>query len=127
MAANPEQVVSQYGAAWTDMSDERRRSLLEECWAADGVYCDPMATVTGRQALAGHIAGFSERLPGHTIKLTSGIDAHDGFARFGWEMYDAEDKLVTEGMDFAVFGEDGRITRIVGFFGPLPPLDQPPA
>lgn len=127
MGLDPKRAVEAYTEAWNDVSGERRRQLLEECWADGGVYCDPLSLVTGREALAGHIASFGERMPGHSIQLTTGADAHDGFARFGWGMFGPEGELVTEGMDFVVLDDDGRIARIVGFFGPMPDLAQPSA
>jgi hypothetical protein len=80
--------------------------------------------VTGRDAVAAHIASFGERMPGHSIRVTTGTDAHDGFARFGWGLYGPDGTLVTEGMDFVVLDDDGRIARIVGFFGPMTALGQ---
>lgn len=123
MAIDPIEAVAAYAEAWTGIDETRRQHLLEQCWADEGVYCDPLNTVAGRDGLTKHIAGFSDRFPGHSIKVTTGADVHDGFARFGWEMSDADGQLVTDGVDFATFAPDGRIARIVGFFGPLPPLD----
>lgn len=115
------EVIGAYGEAWTEPDPARRAELLERAWADDGVYCDPTTTVSGRAAMERHIAGFGARLPGCTIVVTSAIDAHDGYARFGWEIRDGSGAAVGEGTDFAVLGPDGRIQRIVGFFGPLPP------
>src|SRR4051812_43260651 len=44
-------VVDAYGAAWNEPDETARRKLLEHGWAGDGIYCDPTATVTGRDAL----------------------------------------------------------------------------
>jgi len=42
--------------------------------------------------------------------------------RFVWQMLDAKEKPQLTGMDFGEVDAQGRITRIVGFFGPLPEL-----
>lgn len=119
----PRETIQAYCEAWSDIDRAKRRKLLEGAWADDGIYCDPLATVSGRSALEDHIAEFAERMPGHVIDLTSGVDSHDGFARFGWLMCGPDGGAVTEGVDFVTFANDGRISRVVGFFGPLPPGD----
>jgi hypothetical protein len=116
-------IVATYGAAWNEIDEAKRTALLESSWADDGVYLDPTATAAGRAALIAHIGGFQEIMPGHTIDLTSGVDAHARVFRFSWVMRKADD-IVLEGVDFGELAPDGRIRRIVGFFGPFPPLDR---
>jgi SnoaL-like domain len=115
-------VVAIYGEAWAADDGERRR-LLEAAWREDGVYSDPVATAEGREALVAHIAGFQQQFPGHRIVVTSGVDEHDGCFRFAWALNDADGDVVMEGVDFGEVADDGRIARIVGFFGPLPEAD----
>ena len=120
---NASEVVAAYGAAWNEPDEGARRKLLEQAWADDAVYCDPTATVAGRDALITHIAGFQQMLPGARIEMTSGVDEHDGWLRFAWSMIDASGATATEGFDVGEIGPDGRLQRIVGFFGPFPPLE----
>jgi hypothetical protein len=79
----------------------------------------------GREALVAHMAGFHERRPGHTLELTSAVDEHDGWLRFGWRLLGPDGAPVLEGMDVGTLGADGRLTRIVGFFGPFAPAGRP--
>ena len=118
----PSEVVELYGEAWHEPDDEARMALLERAWAPDGVYCDPRATVQGRDAVAAHLGAFQERMPGHSIVITTGVDEHDGWLRFGWRMLGAEGEPVLDGIDIGVLDADGRLKRIVGFFGPWPPV-----
>jgi hypothetical protein len=38
-----------------------------------------------------------------------------------WDAHDeGERRALLEGMDFGELGDDGRLKRIVGFFGPFP-------
>ena len=115
-----EEIVAAYGATWNEPDEAGRADLLATSWADDGVYCDPTALVTGRAALAAHIGGFHQMMPGHTIDLVSGVDVHHDLIRFAWVMRKG-DEVVLEGMDFGELAPDGRIRRIVGFFGPFPP------
>jgi hypothetical protein len=114
-------IVASYAAAWDAHDEGERRALLERAWADDGVYCDPTALVEGREALIAHIGGFHERMPGARIESTTGVDAHGGHLRFGWRMLDPQGAIALEGIDFGELGDDGRLKRIVGFFGPFPP------
>jgi hypothetical protein len=117
---SPAEVVAAYGAAWNEPDEARRRRLLEASWAVDGVYTDPTAHVEGRDALLAHIAAFQRQMPGARIRATSGVDAHHGRLRFTWAMDGADGSLVVEGIDFGELAPDGRLGRIVGFFGPPP-------
>ena len=48
-------VVTAYGSSWNEPDEAARRQLLESAWADDGTYCDPTASVEGREALVAHI------------------------------------------------------------------------
>jgi hypothetical protein len=113
------EVIEAYAAAWHEHDVDARRALLESAWADDGVYCDPLATVEGREALIAHIGGFHAQQPGTRIETTSRVDEHDGHVRFAFRVIDAQGAVVFEGMDYGRLGSDGRLERIVGFFGAL--------
>lgn len=120
-----QEAVDLYGAAWAEPDEERRRGLLERAWAEDGVYTDPTAEVTGREALVAHIGGFLEQAQGGRIVITSQVDHHHGNRlRFSWAMQSAAGQTLAEGMDYGELDEDGRLKLIVGFFGPFPPLES---
>jgi len=93
-------VVELYGQAWLEPDPAARRALLERCWAADGVYCDPLARLTGRDALADHIGGFQGGRPGARLEVLSGVDEHHGFLRFGWRLLAPDGAVALEGTDF---------------------------
>ena len=57
---------------------------------------------------------------GARVVATSDVDAYDGHLRFAWRMLDADGVVTLEGIDFGELAPDGRLKRIVGFFGPLP-------
>jgi hypothetical protein len=116
-----DEVVAGYAAAWCEPDEAARRHLLERAWADEGVYCDPTATVEGREALVAHIGEFHERLPGTRIVAASGVDEHHGYLRFAWQVVAPDGVVTGEGVDFAELDGDGRLKLIVGFFGPLPP------
>ncbi|MCP3403390.1 nuclear transport factor 2 family protein [Bradyrhizobium sp. CCGB20] len=120
--ANVDETVRAYGAAWLEVDEAERRRLLQSAWSETGIYQDPTANVVGREALIRHIADFHKRLPGTTIAFASGVDHHHGKFHFLWKMIGADGQVTVEGRDFGEFDVDGRICRIVGFFGQPPPL-----
>ena len=123
-AMTTQQIAEAYGAAWNETDDAKRRALLEQAWADGGVYTDPQSHVEGREALLGLIAGFQQQAAGARIVATSGIDAHHGKLRFTWKMAGADGNTIIEGIDFGELAPDGRIQRIVGFFGSPPPVSS---
>ena len=113
------ELITLYTGAWCEPDRARRQQLLERAWAEDGTYSDPAAHVVGRMALVDHIGGFFEQFPGARIELASGIDSHHEKLRFTWCMLLADGKVYVEGMDFGELCTDGKLHRIVGFFGLL--------
>jgi len=116
------EIVTAYGAAWNEPDEKARRALLDRSWADDGAYSDPTGSADGRDALIAHIGGFQAMMPGHTIDMTSGLDTRDNVFRFAWVMRNGGEDVL-EGMDYGELAADGRISKIVGFFGPFPPAD----
>jgi hypothetical protein len=117
------EAVITYGASWNEPDVERRRSMLEQVWADDGVYTDPTVELPGREALIEHISGFQQSFAGARIEPTSGVEVHHGWLRFSWSMLDGSGTVLTEGFDVGQLDDDGRIKLIVGFFGPFPPAN----
>jgi hypothetical protein len=113
------EIVAAYGETWNEPDEDARRALLAKSWADDGQYSDPTGSADGRDALLEHIGGFQVMFPGHTIDMTSGLDTRDNVFRFAWVMRKGTEDIL-EGMDYGEFAADGRISKIVGFFGPFP-------
>ena len=119
---SPEDAVAAYADAWAEADEAKRRTLLEKAWADDGVYSDPTALVVGREALIQHIAGFIGQ-QGAGLERTSAVDVHHDVLRFEWHIKAPDGSIVAKGFDYGELAEDGRLQKIVGFFGPFPPLE----
>ncbi|MGX9178990.1 hypothetical protein [Mesorhizobium sp. BHbdii] len=113
-------LIDSYCAAWSDESAERRRALLLPIWSDGATYTDPAVHATGAEELLAHIARVLAKHPGARILRTSDVDVHHGIARFAWKFAMADGSSFPGGLDIA-FLDAGqkRITRIIGFFGPL--------
>jgi SnoaL-like domain len=116
-----DELITLYTSAWSEPDRVLRQQLLARVWAEDGTYTDPTAHVTGRKELVDHIGGFFKQFPGAHFVVTSGIDAHHQGLRFTWRMVLADGTVHVEGIDFGELSPDGKLHRIVGFFGPLAP------
>jgi hypothetical protein len=117
-------VVDAYVAAWNETDPDRRAAHVAQAWTPDGAYVDPMFAASGHAAIADMHGTAQEQFPGHSVVRTSGLDAHNGLVRFGWELRDPEGATVVAGLDVAIVADDGRLSRLGGFFGPMPALDD---
>ena len=114
-----EETVDRYCRAWNEPDPERRRAILTEAWGADARYTDPTVDLRGVDALADHIGGVHATYPGARIERLSAVDRHHDVLRFAWRMVLADGRALPDGIDFGELGPDGKLARIVGFFGPV--------
>jgi hypothetical protein len=116
-----ETIIDTYCAAWNETEAAKRDAILSPVWGEGATYTDPTVHLVGRQALVAHIDAVFARYPGSTIVRTSAVDVHHAVVRFAWKKVLADGTSLPEGIDFAEVGGDGKLLRIVGFFGPLAP------
>lgn len=120
LRVTPEAAITGYCAAWNTTDRSTRDRLLARVWAADGVYMDPEPTLAaGRAALSDAIADFQHHYPGNRFRCSAPQMDHRSM-RVSWIRLGPDGKSLGQGMDFYDLGSDGRISRIVGFFGPPP-------
>jgi hypothetical protein len=117
-----DETVKIYCDAWSEMDIDKRRQLLERVWVEEGTYTDPVSHVEGRDALVNRITAHFQKFPGTQIVPSSHADLHHGMIRFTWKFIGADGKVRNEGIDFGELTSDGRLRKIVGFFGPVKPL-----
>lgn len=114
------EVVEAYQRAWRAEGAEQRR-LLESSLTDDAELVQPNGWSVGVDAVVQRIAGLQDRWPGAQVEITSGSDEHHGFIRYSWNLRSA-DSLLLSGFDVAELAADGRVRRIIQFFGPMPEL-----
>ena len=113
------QLIDTYCAAWNELDSARRQRVLDSIWAPGATYTDPTVHASGANELLAHITSVIARRPGAKVVRTSAVDAHHGLARFAWRVVQADGSMLPEGIDFAEISAEGKIQRIMGFFGPL--------
>ena len=113
-------VIERYIASWNQTDPQLRRKLVDEVWAQDATYIDPLAEAHGRDAIDATIAAVQTQFPGLTFTLLDSVDTHHRQARFTWGLGpDGAEPLVV-GFDVAVADSDGRLTSVLGFLDKVP-------
>ena len=106
--------------AYAETDPARRADLIAQVWQPDGELIDPPLEGKGHDGIAEMASAVLEHFPGHTFRRTSAIDEHHGFVRYGWELVGPDGTVAIAGVDVAQL-DDGRLRRVTGFFGELPP------
>jgi hypothetical protein len=114
-------IVAGYLKAWNATDPAERSALLAEVVADDVRYVDPLADVTGRDALSAVIGTVQQQFPGMSIGLLDDrVDAHHDVLRFSWTLgQDGAEPLVI-GTDSVVLTGDGRFGLITGYLDKVP-------
>jgi hypothetical protein len=128
-------VVSQYLRVWNTTDEAERRKAIDEVFAADVHYVDPLAEVEGRDALNALIGAVHEQFPGLVFTAGGPADAHHDQGRFTWHLGpehlgpahpgpahpgSAGSEPLVIGFDVAELDAAGRIRRVVGFLDKVP-------
>jgi len=113
------ETIDTYCAAWNEVNAKRRAELLSCAVTTDLSYIDPSVEVMGVAALVQHIDQVLLRYPHSSIMRTSNIDLHHDWARFAFKRVLSDGSSLPEGVDIVEAGSEGKLHRIVGFFGPL--------
>ena len=119
MTATPD-LAGRYLAAWNATDPAARRALVEEVFAEDVTYTDPLADVAGRDGLAATIAAVQAQFPGWVFRLAGPADAHHHQLRFTWHLGPEDGEPPITGSDVAVTDGDGRIRTVLGFLDRVP-------
>jgi SnoaL-like domain len=113
-------VVTRYLNCWNETDPTARRKLIEEAWAADASYIDPLAEAHGRDAIDATIAAVQGQFPGYVFTLASPVDAHHQQARFTWSLGPEGAEPLVVGFDVAVTDDAGQIVTVLGFLDKVP-------
>ena len=114
-----EAMIEKYDQAWNASDVGERRRLLEAALTDDCEMVEPRGRFAGREAIFRRISSFTDRFPGARVDIATKVDEHNGFARYGWWIRDREGILLLEGIDVVECAEDGRLRKVVMFFGAL--------
>ena len=114
-----QQLVENCIAVWNETDPTARRRGIDAVFAPGARYTDPLADVTGRDALDAVIAAVQAQFPGLVFTLGP-VDAHHDIARFTWELGPAGGESLVVGFDVVSVGADGLIHSVHGFLDKVP-------
>jgi hypothetical protein len=113
-------VVERYLAVWNETDAATRRAAIDDLFAEDVRYVDPLAAVSGRDALSGLIGAVHGQFPGFVFGSGGPVDAHHEQARFTWTLGPRGGEAVVIGFDVAEMDAEGRIRQVFGFIDKAP-------
>jgi hypothetical protein len=114
-------IVDKYVAVWNETDSIARRQKIGELWAENGVYVDPLASVSGPDAFDQVVGEAQGQFKGLKFVRGGTYDEHHNIARFTWNLVaSADTEPIVIGFDVAVVGEDGRIQGVYGFIDKMP-------
>lgn len=113
-------LIERYLASWNETDPTMRRTLIDDLWAEDASYVDPMVEVRGRDAIDATIAAVQGQFPGFVFTPAGPVDAHHNQARFTWGLGPEGAEPIIIGFDVALTDEDGRLASVHGFLDKVP-------
>ena len=113
--SDPTTIANIYLAAWNEADEFRRRELLDQGWAADARYVDPLMHGDGHEGVARMIGIARTQFPGHEFALSGTPDGHGVYVRFSWTLASTNGAAVAGGTDLVRLNDQGRIAEVVGF------------
>jgi SnoaL-like domain len=115
-----QEIIERYIATWNETDPEVRHGLVQELWAADGTYTDPLADVSGPDAIDGLIGAVQQQFPGLVFSLGGPVDANHNQGRFSWHLGPAGQEPLVIGFDVAVLNAEGQLASVHGFLDKVP-------
>ncbi len=110
-----------YIAAWNTRDAAERKEAVAAVFAPEATYTDPLADVSGREAIADLIGAAQQQFADWTFRLAGPVDGHHGQARFTWALGpDGEGGAPVLGFDVVTLDDTGLITSVLGFLDRVP-------
>lgn len=115
-----DELARRYVDVWNETDPASRRRAVDELWAQDARYVDPLVVAEGRDAIDAAIAAAQGQFPGLVFRLAGPVDGHHNQVRFTWELGPAGGAALAAGFDVAVTDGDGRLSQVLGFLDRVP-------
>lgn len=113
-------LVARYIASWNETEPTARRIAIDDLWAEDGRYTDPLVDVQGREEIDAAVSAVQERSPKFHLRLVGPVDGHHDQCRFSWQLGPPEGHPGATGCSVAVVDSDRRLHRVLGFLDQVP-------
>lgn len=104
-------------AAWNELDAAKRQAALGDLAAPDLLFQDAYSCSRGLADVVAHISGAKVHMPGITLERAGAVRQCQGTALVDWLARKGDGSELAKGTNAFEFGPDGRIARIVGFWG----------
>jgi hypothetical protein len=104
-----------YTKSWSEIDAPKRLLLFEQCLSPDCVYTDPVIQATGYGQLSGYMSELQKNVPGVRFMTTDFKNHHDR-SLIHWNMVDGDGNVLSQGASYGMYGADGRLMQMTGFF-----------
>lgn len=112
-------IAQRYIAVWNETDAARRAQLLEEGWADDAHYVDPLMQASGHAQISALVGAVHQRYPGFRFGLAGSADAHGEHVRFSWTLGPSGAEDLIQGTDFVRLS-GGKLQSVTGFLDKVP-------
>ena len=106
-----------YGSSWKAESTAEKRALFKRSLDPACQYHDPLIKTQGWDELEAYMLDFHKNIPGGHF-VTTYFLAHSNKSISCWEMRNAENVLLGDGISYGEYNESGKLISMTGFFEP---------
>lgn len=115
MEHNFKEIWETYSSSWKAETAEEKRALFEQCLDPANIYTDPLATATTWDDFIEYMLDFHQQIPGGHF-VTTYFQAHNNKSIARWEMKNGDGVVMGDGISYAEYNAEGKITSETGFF-----------
>jgi hypothetical protein len=113
-----------YLDAFAEREPARRLDLLAKALAPDAEIWGPKRIFAGYVEISEKIEGFHKNWPDCRLVMASGTICFSNAGHFAMAIVGSDGSVLASGHSVAELAQDGRIRRILAFWGPQPALPE---
>lgn len=113
-------VAAKYLATWNATDPVERLALLRRHWAPEATYIDPLADVSGWQAISSVIGKVHRQFADMRFTLVGEPDGHHRQLRFRWGLGPGGAEPLVIGFDVVTLDDTALIHDVRGFLDVVP-------
>ena len=115
MSDNFRETWEKYSSAWKVESAEEKREIIETCSDPKCQYTDPLIKTTGWDDIVDYMLDFHQQIPGGHF-VTTYFLSHSNKSIAKWEMRNAENIVLGDGISYGEYNDNGHLVSMTGFF-----------
>ncbi len=113
-------LVGNYLNVWNATDPGERLTLMSGRWSEDACYTDPLAEVSGLEAISAVIGQVQQQFAGMRFSSVGQVDGHHRQVRFQWGLGEEQAEPRVIGFDVVTLNSAGLIADVRGFLDRVP-------